>query len=202
MNDPRRDSPSYHRNIEAITNKLHEVLPKQALRILEIGSGSGQHVARFSSEFPKVTFQPTDYEQENLASINAWAEGQGNILSAQQLDVTQQNWLTKNIQKFDALLCFNVIHITPWEVTQSIFRNADKVMRDKCQIIFYGPFKIKGAQTSESNGDFEEWLKAKDILFGVRDIEDVNQAAQTYGFQLAESHPMPANNFINLFART
>ena len=205
MNNPRRDSPSYHRNIEPITSKLHELIPKDNIRILEIGSGSGQHVAYFSKEFPQATFLPTDYEEENLASINAWTHGQENILPAQQLDAKKLNWFGDNMEqteKFDVLLCFNVIHITPWEVTQSIFNGANKVMNEKCQILFYGPFRIKGKQTSESNADFEKWLKAKDMSFGVRDIDDVKREAKVHGFDLVQSHPMPGNNFINAFART
>ncbi len=202
MNDKKRDAPSYHRNIEVITNQLRIILPKNTKYVLEIGSGTGQHVAHFASEFPDIVFQPTDYKVENLESIDAWAADQKNILSAQRLDITKTDWLADSTRKFDALLCFNVIHITPWEVTKAIFIGADKIMNKDCKIAIYGPFKINGTQTSQSNEEFEKWLKGRDSAYGVRDIEDVNKAAQAYGFSHIEKHPMPANNFINVFART
>ena len=202
MNDARRDAPSFHRNIEPITQKLHEILPNDCKHVLDIGSGTGQHVARFSEEFPQIQFQPTEYDIDNLASINAWSEGRNNVSPARQLDVTQIKWFDKTNPKFDVLLCFNVIHITPFEVTQGIFKGAQKTMRENCQLIFYGPFKIDSKHTSESNQEFEKWLKDKDVSFGIRDIGDVETEARANGFGLFESHTMPANNFLNVFTRS
>ncbi len=201
MNDVKRDSPSFHRNIEPITQKLHEILSKDYQHILEIGSGSGQHAARFSKEFPAMKFQPTDYDAENLASINSWCEDRLNVLPAIKLDVTQNNWFASECEKFDALFCFNVIHITPWEVTQTIFNHGSKYMKDTCQIMFYGPFKVNGKQTSASNEEFENWLKEKDNSYGIRDIADIELEAKLNGFKLHQGHAMPANNFLNVFSR-
>lgn len=202
MNDVKRDSPSFHRNIEPITNKLHEVISKKNKSVLEIGSGSGQHVERFAREFPKLTFQPTEYDPENLASIDSWCERHSNVLSAIQLDVMRDDWFENKTQKFDALLCFNVIHISPWEVTEAIFKNANQWMNDPCQIIFYGPFKINGEHTSDSNAEFDTWLKEKDTSYGIRDIADVQSVANANGFKLDKNLAMPANNFLNIFTRT
>lgn len=201
MHDARRDSPSFHRNIEPITEKLHEILYPQCEHVLEIGSGSGQHVERFSREFPKITFQPTEYDAENLPSIDSWCQDYNNVSRALQLDVTKANWFEDNLQKFDALLCFNVIHITPWKVTQSIFNGARQHLASKCQIMFYGPFKIDGKNTNESNVEFEKWLKEKDPSFGIRDIADVELVASEADFKLVKPHPMPANNLMLEFAR-
>ncbi len=199
MQDPRKDAPSYHRNIEPIVAKLRGMLSTQASKVLEIGSGSGQHVTRFANEFPAITFQPTEYDVENLASINAWAMEKPNILPAQQLDVMSDTWLDE--KQFDALLCFNVIHITPWEVTEAIFKGAAKHTCDASQVILYGPYRVDGKQTSKSNVQFEVWLKERDARFGVRDIDDVKKVAALHGFTLKGSHEMPANNFIQVFAR-
>lgn len=201
MNPIRHDSPSFHRNIEPLTQKLHEVFTPSMRNVLEIGSGSGQHIARFAAEFPQVIFQPTEYDQDNLASINSWCKEHDTVSPALQLDVTRENWFTKRVPKFDALLCFNVIHITPWEVTKSIFNGANTYMADECRLIFYGPFKVDGQQTSESNGEFEKWLKEKDVSYGIRDISDMETEAEKHGFKLNQSHPMPANNFLNIFSR-
>jgi len=201
MNNPRRDAPSFHRNIEPITEKLREILALKCEYVLEVGSGSGQHVERFSREFPQITFQPTEHDVDNLPSIDGWCEDCKNVSTALQLDVTRIEWFKDDAQKFDALLCFNVIHITPWEVTSSIFKGAQNHMNDDCQLMFYGPFKIDGKNTSESNNEFEKWLKEKDASYGIRDIADVELTAHENGFKLVKAHPMPANNFILEFAR-
>jgi cyclopropane fatty-acyl-phospholipid synthase-like methyltransferase len=201
MNELRRDSPSYHRNIEPITQKLHELNGDDAYHVLEIGSGSGQHVARFANEFPRLQFQPTDYDQDNLPSINSWCKNMENVSPALQLDVTKLPWLDKDKPKFDLLLCFNVIHITPWEVTQAIFKGADQHLSSESRMIFYGPYKTDGKHTSESNVEFELWLKEKDNSYGIRNIGDVESEASKNGFSLKQAIAMPANNFMLEFAR-
>lgn len=201
MNSIKRDSPSFHRNIEPITATLHEAIAPSCRHVLEIGSGSGQHVARFASEFPKLTFQPTDYDHENLASINSWCETKENVSPSLRLDVTNMPWFKKGYPKFDLLLCFNVIHITPWAVTQSLFKGANKTLTEESQILFYGPYKIDGKHTSTSNAEFENWLQEKDNSFGIRDIGDVEDEASANGFILKKSITMPANNFMLEFAR-
>lgn len=201
MINPRHDSPSFHRNIEPITQKLHELIQKNCNHVLEIGSGSGQHVARFASEFPKVQFQPTDYDKENIPSIDSWCEAMENVSPGLQLDVTQDVWFEKNYPKFNLLLCFNVIHITQWEVTRSIFKGADKYLSKDSQLLFYGPYKIDGKHTSKSNAEFETWLKEKDSSFGIRGIADVENEANGNGFMLKEVIPMPTNNYMVKFAR-
>jgi len=201
MIDARRDSPSFHRNIGPITAKLHAILTNRQARVIEIGSGSGQHVARFSSEFPDMSFQPTEYDETALKSIDAWTQGAQNVRPALHLDVTSETWLSDTSQRFDILLCFNVIHISPWIVTTSIFDRAGEYMNEECQLLFYGAFKINGQHTSESNAEFDTWLKDKDPGFGIRDIADISKAAAQNGFKLGKSHTMPANNFIQEFVR-
>ena len=134
-------------------------------------------------------------------SINSWCENSKNVSPSIKLDVTSENWFDETHQKFNALLCFNVIHITPWEITQSIFNRADKNLTAKSQIIFYGPYKIDGKHTSDNNVEFEQWLKEKHTSFGIRDIADVEDEAIASGFKLQQMIAMPANNFIVEFAR-
>jgi len=201
MHETRRDSPSFHRNIEPITHKLHEVLTNTRARVVEIGSGSGQHVAHFSSEFPHMRFQPTEYDVTALEGINGWSQGAENIRPALHLDVTRESWFADTVDPFNVLLCFNVIHISPWIVTTSIFERAEAYMSDECQLLFYGPFKIDGRHTSKSNVEFDTWLKNKDREFGIRDITEIRQVAVQNGFKLKKSHAMPSNNFIQEFVR-
>lgn len=202
MQNVRKDSPSFHRNIGPIREKLNGVLSGSVERILEIGSGSGQHVAQLAEQFPDIVFQPSEYDRGNLKSINAWSQDQTNVLDALELDVTSKNWFVSKADPFDALLCFNVIHISPWKVTEAIFNRARYHLNSKAKVIFYGPFKINGEHTSKSNQQFETWLKEHSVDYGVRDIADVEKVAMDNGFTLQATHSMPANNFMPVFLKS
>lgn len=201
MQDPRKDAPSFHRNIEPILGALVTIFSPEINRVLEIGSGTGQHVARFGAAFPEITFQPTEYDAENLSSIDAWSEGQTNILSVLQLDVMAASWFGEDVQPFDALFCANVIHITPWEVTEALLNGASKHLRSGGQIILYGPFKEDGKHTSDSNAQFELWLKERDPRNAIHDITEVKRVAASHSFNHVEAREMPANNFLQIFMR-
>ena len=201
MTAPRRDTPSYYRNIEPILEKLEEILILPNGNFLEIASGSGQHVMRFAKAFPQFNFQPSEYDISALSSIDAWAKDSDNILPAMQLDVLSKNWFIKDAKKYDMLFCANVIHISPWQVTCSLFEGAARNMKDACQIILYGPYKVDGEHTSQGNIEFDQWLKEKDASFGIRDIADVTKEVGRHGFKLHQSHAMPANNYIQVFTR-
>ncbi len=203
MHDPKLDSPSFHRNVEPILALLKRLLAEPDLHWLEIGSGSGQHVVRFGQEFPHFIFQPTEIIPENLNSISAWVNESGlkNVKQPHLFDVTDNETPFSDDQQFDIISAFNVIHIAPWAVTEGLFRLASQYGNHQCRVFLYGPFKIDGENTSESNAKFELWLKEKDVDFGIRDIGDVNRIANHYGFGDAIRHPMPANNFMMEFVR-
>jgi len=203
MHNPRKDSPSFHRNIGPIAEKLGMLLEKRPLEILEIGSGSGQHAKALGALFPTSTFHPSDAEPENLASIDAWnqQEASANVSPARLLDVTNPNHHFMPDTPIDVVLCFNVIHIAPWQVTENLFAFAETVTGKNARLFLYGPFRINGRQTSESNAQFEGWLKSQDPAFGVRAIEDVDAFAQKHGFASAVRHEMPANNYLMEFSR-
>lgn len=198
--DARRDTPSFHRNIEPIVAKLHEILPRRAGNFLEIASGSGQHISRFGREFPELCFQPTEYDVDALPSIHAWCEGQANIAPPFQLDVTQDAWLEED-KRFDVIYCSNVIHISPWEVTGALFKGAHRHLAPDGQLVLYGPYKINHAFIGEGDIEFEKWLKSMNEDFGIRDISDVCTVAEKNSLRHERSHPMPANNFIQVFTR-
>lgn len=203
MNDPKLDSPSFHRNIEPIVSLFRNLLTQQKLRWLEFGSGTGQHVARLSREFPEFEFQPTDVDPENFKSIAAWTDQQSlsNVREPLFLNLLDQKWPPIAGDQFDILSAFNVIHISPWDVTEGLFRAAELLGSEECRVFLYGPFRINGEHTSESNASFEEWLKQKDPAFGVRDIDDVCQVAEQKGYYLSERHTMPANNYMMEFSK-
>lgn len=199
ISEEKRDTPSYHRNIEPIVAKLHEVLEVKEGHFLEIASGSGQHVARFADEFPNLVFRPTEYDAEALPSIRAWTHAKENILAPRQLDVTQSPWFEADEPSYDVIFCSNVIHISPWEVTNALFSGAAKHLKVKGQLILYGPYKTNGEYTGEGDIEFEKWLKSLDPSYAIRDIKDVCKVAEGHGFALDKTHEMPANNFIQVF---
>lgn len=201
MNDARRDTPSFHRNIEPITDLLQVIIRNREAAVLEIASGSGQHVAHFGQAFPNMTFQPTEYEADALPSIDAWTEDTRNVLSASQLDVTKAQWFGNDLPRFDVLFCSNVVHITPWHVTHALFAGAKRNLRQEAKVILYGPYKVNREFVGENDPEFDLWLKEKDASFGIRDIADVEHEANKNGFKLEASYPMPANNFIQVFNR-
>lgn len=203
MNDQKLDSPSFHRNVQPIMDLLTHLLPQSPLRWLEIGSGSGQHIERLGREFPSHQFQPTEIEPENLKSIEAWLADANlsNVKSPQKLDVTSEIWPFNREEQFDVFSAFNVIHIAPHRVTEDIFRMANKHGTPQCRIFFYGPFRIDGKHTSDSNASFELWLKEKSKDFCIKDINDVNQVAKKHGFEVSQKHQMPASNFMMEFSR-
>ena len=207
MQDLKQDAPAFHRNVEPITEILHERITCETGNVLEIGSGTGQHVTRFSGEFPSLNFFPTDAFSENLSSIDAWASEMNlkNVRRARLLDVCASQWTDGQDnwpESFQVILSFNVIHISPWEVTQNLMRGAAEHLTADGQLILYGPYRVNGEQTAPSNQQFEGWLKAKDERFGVRDISDVEREAGKHELKLAAFHPMPSNNFMPVFTRS
>ncbi len=202
MQDRRRDTPAFHRNIGPITARLKEVLPTKGEPVLEIGSGSGQHIVALAKEFPELEFQPTEPDPENLASIDAWMADSGttNVKPALQLDVSELPWPLPN-HGYGALFCFNVIHITPWEISECLFEGADQNLTQSSRLFIYGPFMKSGQHTSKSNAEFQKWLVAKDPRYGIRSIEELEDLARENNFALHRAYPMPANNFLIEFHR-
>jgi SAM-dependent methyltransferase len=197
--DARLDFPATHRNGEPIFGVLSRVMPREGL-VLEIGSGSGQHVVRFAKGLPKLRFQPTDPDPDHVASIDAWRahEEADNVLPALHLDATKLPW---PLERADAIYCANVIHISPWEVALSILEGASRVLPPEGLLFFYGPFMRGGAHTAPSNERFDESLRSRDPRWGVRDLTEVSDAARDVGLHRREVVDMPANNLSVIFRK-
>jgi cyclopropane fatty-acyl-phospholipid synthase-like methyltransferase len=187
------------RNAPPIAAVLARVLPR-AGTVLEIASGSGQHVVHFARAFPHLRFQPTDKDQEALRSIEAWRAEAGaeNILPALALDVTRSPWPTAEA---DAILNINMIHISPWEACQALFRGAATLLNDRGLLYLYGPFRIDGRPTAPSNEVFDASLRARNPAWGLRTLGEVERLAETEGFFLEETVDMPANNLSVVFRK-
>jgi SAM-dependent methyltransferase len=197
--DRRLYFPHVARNREPILEVLRRVLPPQGL-VLEIASGGGEHAAYFASNLLGVIWQPTDANTEMFESIAAHrtAAGVANLLAPLHLDVTAEQW---PVARAEAMVCCNMIHIAPWAVTEGLIAGAGRTLARDGLLYLYGPYKIDGRHTAPSNEDFDASLRARNPLWGVRDLTEVSSLAKRHGFALAETVPMPANNLSVIFRR-
>ena len=184
-------SQSCDENREPILGIIREVFA-DTHRILEIGSGTGQHAVFFARRLPHLMWQPSDLP-ENHASINAWRDeaDPGNVLPPIELDVTAATW---PVGKYDGLFSANTLHIMSWEAVQSMFSGIGKLLPTGAHCCLYGPFNYGGSYTSDSNMRFDAWLKDRDPASGIRDFEALAGLATENGFELAADNEMPANN--------
>ncbi len=188
------------RNRGPIADVLVRVLPERGT-VLEIASGGGGHAAYFAERLPELIFQPTEASDEALGEIDARAAMRtaGTVLPAMRLDVLAQPW---PIARADAVLCINMIHASPPSTVPALMRGAAALLAPGAPLVTYGPYKIGGQHTSESNVEFDAWLKReRDPRFGVRDLEAVVAEAEACGLRLDERVAMPANNFVLVLRR-
>jgi SAM-dependent methyltransferase len=199
MTDARLHSPSVERNRDPILAVLRPLLDG-ASSVLEIASGSGGHVVHFAAALPAITFQPTDPDDASRASIDAWAAASAlaNVRPAMALDVTARPWPMENA---DAVICINMIHISPWAATLGLMHGAAQVLRPGGLLFLYGPYRRDGAHTADSNEAFDRSLRGRNAAWGIRDLEDVAQAAAAEGFGAPTIVAMPANNLSVTFRR-
>ena len=192
MSDHRRSAPAAARNAAPIVEVLRAVLPERGL-VLEIASGSGEHAVHFAREFPGLLFQPSDPEPAALRSIDAWRVEAGlfNLLPAMAIDVRAASW---PIEAADAILCINMIHISPWAATSGLMRGGARLLASGAPLYLYGPYRQAGVEIAPSNEAFDESLRARDPEWGLRLVEDVIAEAAAAGFGLDRIVPMPANN--------
>jgi cyclopropane fatty-acyl-phospholipid synthase-like methyltransferase len=200
--DPKLSSPSAARNREPILAVLRRVLSAEA-RVLELASGSGEHAVYFAAAMPGWDWTPSDPDPDARASIAAWAvaEGLANLQTPRAIDVGAEDWGLGPDARYDALVCINMIHISPWEATLGLMRGAGRWLRAGGLLYTYGAYKQGGRHSAPSNESFDAWLKARDPRFGVRELEAVEAAARAQGLALVESIEMPANNLSLLFSR-
>ncbi|MEM7411553.1 MAG: DUF938 domain-containing protein [Myxococcota bacterium] len=197
--DARRHAPATGRNTAPILSVLADALPAQGL-VLEVASGTGQHAVAFARRFPGLTFQPTDRDPTALASIAAWRADAGvsNLSAPLRLDVAERPW---PVERADAVLCINMIHIAPWEAALALLTGARDCLGSAAPLVLYGPYREHGAHTSDSNAAFDASLRERDPAWGVRDQEHVAAEADARGFALERVVPMPANNRALVFRR-
>lgn len=199
MTDRRLEYPATARNRDAILDVLRGVLPASGL-VLEIASGSGEHVMHFARAFPDLTFQPSDPEDAALQSIAAWTQDSSlaNIRPPVVLDATLAQW---PVNAADAILCINMIHIAPWRASEGLFRGAAGLLGAGAPLYLYGPYRRADVMTAPSNEAFDESLKSRNPEWGLRDLETVAALARDSGFSGPVVTEMPANNLSVVFRR-
>jgi len=191
----KRHAPATERNRDPIAAVLAEELPATG-EVLEIASGTGEHVAWFATRFPDLDWQPSDPDADALASIAAWSEGLANVRPPLEIDAS-----TGDFPAAEAILCINMVHISPWEATLGLLAGAGKALAPGGPLILYGPYRREGVETAPSNEAFELWLKEKDPRFGLRHVEAVSEAAAVQGLELVRLVEMPANNLMLVYRK-
>ena len=199
MEDARLYAPATQRNRDPILGVLRHVLPASG-RVLEIASGSGEHIVHFAQHLRQLTFQPSDPDLAALRSIAAWVETSGlpNILPPVLLDVGLSPWPVVNA---DAIVCINMVHISPWRATLGLLTGAAALLVPGAPLYLYGPYRQKGVATAPSNEAFDRNLRDRNPEWGLRDLEAVAEAAGSAGFSAPATTPMPANNLSVVFRR-
>ena len=191
-------SAACERNREPILAALRGFFADRT-RVLEIGSGTGQHAAHFAAALPQLTWQASDRAQ-HLPGIRAWLDeaGLANALPPVELDVASGPWPAG---PFDAVFSANTLHIMAWSEVQALFAQLPGVTRPGAKLAIYGPFRYEGRFTSASNGEFDATLRARAPHMGIRDAADVDRLAEAAGFARVDDLAMPANNRLRLWQR-
>lgn len=199
QDDSRQFAPATQRNREPILAVLRDVLPAQGL-VLEVASGSGEHAIHFAGAFPGLTFQPSDPDPAALASIDAWAAESAlpNLRPAIRLDATAARW---PVTKADAILCINMIHISPWTATEGLIRQAAQLLPTGAPLYLYGPYRQSDVPLAPSNAVFDDSLRRRNPKWGLRELDAVAELASAAGFGEPQVTTMPANNLSVVFRR-
>ncbi len=203
--DGRLDAPAFHRNCRPIWSVLGDFLRDQTGDVLELGSGTGQHVIEFARHSPGITWWPSDVNDRHLRSIAAWSAhaGLANVRPPVRIDLVKADWGLQALgvpTDLLAIICANVLHIAPWRVAESLFAGAAHHLAGNGRLLIYGPVTRDGAHTAPSNAEFDASLRGANPEWGVRDIGDLHRQAATEGLSLLEVIDMPANNVILVFA--
>ena len=195
----RRSAPAALRNREPIAEVLADWLPAGGT-VLEVASGTGEHVAFFAERFPHLEWQPSDVHSDALTSIRAWHAEAGlpNLREPLVLDAAASDW---PIAQADAVLNINMVHISPWDAALGLLSGAARLLPRDGPLVLYGPWLKTDIETAPSNLEFHSDLKRRDPEWGLRWVEDFAAAGAQKGFKLEETRPMPANNLMLLLRR-
>lgn len=195
----KQHAPATLRNREPIAEVLARELPPSGM-VLEIAAGTGEHAVFFAEAFPAIAWQPTDPSEEALASIAAYrADYTGSNLAPPLLldAAAPDSW---PVAQAAAILCINMVHISPWEATQGLFLGAARLLgRSGGPLVLYGPYIEQGVETAPSNLDFDASLKTRNPLWGLRAAEALDELAAQYDMARSARYALPANNIMLVY---
>ena len=196
----KQHAPATLRNREPILAVLREELPDRG-RVLEIAAGTGEHAVFFAGAFPQIEWVPSDPSQTAIESIAAWREDYpgDNLAAPVMLDAAARDW---PVDTADAVLCVNMIHISPWEASLGLFAGAARLLAKGAPLVLYGPYFEEGVEPAASNLDFDASLKARDPRWGIRQLREIDALAARSGFARTARHEMPANNLTLVYRRS
>jgi len=195
----KRHAPAAGRNREPIAAVLTEELPPSGV-MLEIASGTGEHAVHFARTFPHLDWQPSDPDPDARESIATWREEAGlpNLLPPLELDAADADWPLANA---DAVLCINMVHISPVAATESLVAGAAQLLAPGAPLILYGPYFDAEVETAPSNLAFDRDLRSRNPEWGLRPVEWLDGLAQNAGFRRTRRVAMPANNLTLVYRR-
>lgn len=195
----KRESPAAQRNRAPIADIIASELPERGV-VLEIASGTGEHAVHFAHAFPQIDWQPSDPDDAARVSIAAYVEEASlpNLREPILLDASAARW---PVEHADALVCINMVHISPWEAAEGLFAGAARVLAAGSPLILYGPYLEDDVETAPSNLAFDESLKMRDPRWGLRQLSHVDALAQSHGFARTRRVAMPANNLVLVYRK-
>ena len=195
----KRVSPAAARNSAPIADVLSKELPEIG-SVLEVASGTGEHAVFMARRFPSIQWQPTDPDPDALASTEEWAREAGlpNLERPLLLDVRDTDW---PVDRAEAVVCINMIHITPWAATAGLFRGGAELLKEGAPLILYGPYLENDVETAPSNIAFDADLRRRDSEWGLRNLDDVDSVANAAGFERTARFQMPANNLVLVYRK-
>ena len=207
--DGRLDAAAFHRNHEPIWAVLQKFLAGKSGDVVEVGSGTGQHVVHFATHAPGIMWWPSDLNENHLKSIEAWRAHSAlpNIRPPLRIDLTDPAWCAamhdgSGPAELLAVFCANVIHIAPWAVAEGLFAGAARNLTPGGRLFLYGPFRRDGLHNAPSNAAFDQSLRNRDPEWGVRDTADLKKLGSANGLRSVDLIEMPSNNAILTFERT
>ena len=189
----KQHAPATLRNREAILAVLRAELPGSGT-VLEIAAGSGEHAVFFAGHLPGLDWHPTDPSPEAVQSIAAYREEAGlpNLWAPLTLDASDRDW---PVAHADAIVCINMVHISPWEATVGLMQGAARLLSGKnAPLVLYAPYFEHGVEPAPSNLQFDASLRARDAAWGIRHAEQLDALAANHGLARSARHEMPANN--------
>ena len=195
----KQHAPAALRNREPIAKVLAMELPDSGV-VLEVASGSGEHVMHFAEQLSKLTWQPSDPDESAIASIDAYRSeaGAANVLPPILLDASAPDW---PVQRADAIVCINMVHISHWSATEGLFAAAASLLDPGQALILYGPYVEPEVATAPSNIAFDQSLKDRNPAWGLRERTAVDALAVGHGFSRTARYEMPANNLILVYRK-